>query len=346
MTQTQSQKPKPELGPTQVSPSLTLAELSYQRGDYRQVRDILEQKLGRGKHNFRMRNLLGITYANLGQFEKAEAIFNQLRNRGRGRQQRDKAVFNLGLVHLYQDLARYGDLSVANTQEASPSTVLPLPAPIQEKPFSKAIHTLRALTKGKSSPYRDHASIFLSFAFLQFGDLDRALKNMMEALTAHENFFLAQYVLGRLFLDLYLLSMEGNEFLLPKPVGEFFDIEDYEITRTKNSRIGVQSYTFLDIALQAFLSGRNQSISSVTVLNYLCRTYMLADMYEEARDVLSLAESLAPEWLSTLKLSLKFQETVQAPPEVIRALIKKIETARRQDAQRLLFEILPPHFLL
>lgn len=326
------------------SSTLTLAELCFQRGDYSQASELLQHRLGRGSDDFRTRNMLGISQAYLGHFQEAETVFSQLSAQVHQRQQKDKASFNLGLLLFYKDLARYGDMTVANTLESAPGSFTTGEIPT-ETPFSGAIRTWQTLVKRKS-PHRDITLCFLSFAFLQYGDIDKSLEYITKALTCNETFFLTQYVLGRLFLDLYYLAREGNDFLLPKPAAAFFEVEDYEITRTHRGRFAVQPDTYLDIALQAFMEGRSQAPTSVVLLNHLCETYLLADMYEEAREVLTIAESLAPEWLSTLKLSLKFQEAIQASPEIIRTLIRRIDLARRQGTQKRIFEVLPPHYLI
>lgn len=345
MTKTQPSSRRSEPSPIPISAALTQAELSFQRGDFSRARDLLENRMQRGNDDFRTRNLLAISQANLGQFDRAEVLFTQLKQQSKGAPQKAKAGFNLGLLQFYQDLAQFGDLSVANTLEATPSRIEPAVALANQQPFSRAIETWQTLTRGKM-PYQDHTHTFLSFAYLQFGDLDKALKHIVEALEKNESFFLAQYTLGRLFLDLFLLANEGNEFLLPQSMADYFEIEDYEITKTLKQRIALQPYTFLDIALQAFLAGRAQAPTAIVILNFLCQTYMLADMFEEARDVLNLAESLAPDWLSTLNLSLKYQESAQAPAAVIRALIKRIELARRIEPYRRIFEVMPPHYLV
>lgn len=344
MTKAQPSRKRQELKQFSATASLTQAELSFQRGDYTNARDLLKHRIQRGVDDFRTRNLLGISLANLGQFDEAEELFLQFKNQAKGRPQKDKAIFNLGLNRFFKDLSRYGDMSVTATLEATPTRNDQVLFPMGE-PFLSAIETWKPLTRGKS-PYQDHGNTFLSFAYLQFGDLDQALHHIANAIANNENFFLAQYVLGRLFLDLFWLANEGNDYLLPKDVAAFFEVEEEELIRTHGERVAVQAYTYLDIALQAFMAARSQAPTAIVVLNYLCQTFMLADMYEEAREALTVTESLAPDWLSTLNLSLKFHESIQAPPDVIRALVKRIEIARRQDPIRRIFEVIPPHYLV
>lgn len=344
MTKPRLSQRRQDLTPGHVSSTLTLAELCFQRGDYAQASELLQHRLGRGSDDFKTRNLLGISKAYLGQFLEAETLFHQLSGQVGRRQQKDKAVFNLGLVRLYQDLARYGDMTVASTLESAPGNFTSGEIPT-ESPFSGAIRTWQTLVK-RNSPHKEITLSFLSFAFLQYGDIDKSLEYVTKAIMTSETFFLTQYVLGRLFLDLFYLAREGNAFLLPKPAAAFFEVEDYEITRIHRGRFAVHPDTYLDIALQAFLEGRAQAPTSPVLLNYLCQTYLLADMYEEAREVLTMAESLAPDWLMTLKLSLKFQEAIQASPEVIRTLIRRIDVVRRQGIHKRIFEVLPPHYLI
>ncbi len=336
-----SRKPHPAAAPmAPASAKLTVAELSIQRGEFDNARQILERRIAQGVDDFQTRNLLGISLANLARFDEAARVFRFLNDANRAKDQRVRTAFNLALVLFYDDLTRTGDMTVARYRQAAPAAIS-VNAP--SRPFAAAIELWERLLRGKSR-YADIIHTYLSFAYLQSGDLNRALSRLRSALTLHENFYITHYTLGRVFMDLYYLAEEGNDFALPREMATFFEIEDYEVVREVDGLFVVQKDTFLDISMQAFAEARALSPMSPEVALCLCQAYILAGMLEEAEETLNQAEMYAPDSQTTLETALWFHERVQAPPEAIAALIGRIKRARRDEARRV-FSVMPSHFL-
>lgn len=325
-----------------ISSKLTLAELSLQRGEFIQAREILKTRIAQGSDDFRTLNLFAITSANLRKFEEANLSFKNLQEATTTKANRAKATFNLGLSCFLQDLARTGDLTVAAYQTPGrPSGAMP---PLTASPFQPAIDIWEQLLKGRPQ-HQDIVLTFLSFAYLQAGNLDRSIESLIDALSIHENFYVMHYVLGRLFLDLYFLADEGSDYMLNREAMEFFEIETYEVTRQHKERFALQKDTFLDIALQAFLEGRGINPMCPEILIWLCHTYLLAGIPEDAEEILGQIETLAQDSLATLEISLRFHELMQSPPDTIRGLVAKIETLMRKEPDQRAVHVIPPYFL-
>ena len=144
-----------------VSSKLTMAELSLQRGEFETARNILEKRIGQGHDDFKTGNMLGISLANLRQYEEAVSVFRNLRGAHKARQQKIKAGFNLGLARFYQDLHRTGDLSIA--RHHGPGVALVPLSIVPATPFDQAIVHWEQLLHGRP-PYRDIIYTFLSLS--------------------------------------------------------------------------------------------------------------------------------------------------------------------------------------
>lgn len=324
--------------------NLMAAELCLQRREFEQAKWYLEKRIKQGSDDFKTLNLLGISLAHLQQNQQAAALFQRLSHTFKSRAHRVKSGFNLGLVRFYQDLRIVGDLSVARYNQSVPGLSTTGRPASMAAPFATAIDTWKKLPHGRPL-YADIIHTYISFANLQSGNLESALDHLKRALSLHENFFVTHYVLGRVFLDLYFLAREACDFLLPREILEFFEIDNSEILFSKGNRHAVQRDTFLDIAMQGFLDGRNLSPMSPEILLSLCNTYLLVGMLEEAYETLHQAELFAPEALTTLETSLRFHEAVQATPEVIKSLLQRIKSIRLKTPGNQAYSILPPYYL-
>lgn len=346
MTKTTPRRPvRPESVPFGATTSnLTMAELSLQRAEFQHARSILEQRIANGAEDFKTLNLYAISLAHMKDFDTAATIFARLEEVYRQRQLRVKAAFNLGLVRFYQDLVRTGDQSVASFTSLSPGTPAPEWQSLPKQPFAAAIKAWETILQGRP-PYEDIVLTFLSFAYLQSGDFSSALLYLRGALSKHENFFLTHFVLGRVFLDLYYLALEGNDFPLDRDVVEFFEIDDDEIVREEDGLFFIVQDTFLDIALQGFLEGRSMNPLSPEILVGLADAYMLAGLFEEANETLGQAESMAPESLATLEAMLHFHERVMSPPEAILSIVQRIKSLRKNAREDRAHFIMPPYYL-
>ena len=327
-----------------LSSNLNLAELSLQRGEYQQSRAILEKRINRGASDFKTLNLFGISLAHGYHYDNAATIFQRLQGIGKSKRQKTKAVFNLGLVKFYQDLGLVGDLSVASYRGSRPTLSTGTWGPSVAEPFAKAIATLESLRKGKP-PYLDIISTYLAFAYLQTGNLNRAISRLIEALSPHENFYLTHFVLGRIFSDLYHLAVEGNDFGVSRQYIEFFEIEDYEIHKRERGRFAIYKDTLLDIALQAFLESRTLNTSAPVVYMGLCQTYLLAGLYEEAEEALNQAQVLAPDSTQVLAMTLQFHEQIQSDAAVIKTLLSRLKSQTQKMPVHEIYHILPSYYL-
>ncbi len=343
-SRSQPAKPHLTVPPGPNTSNLKAAELCLQRGEFDQAKWYLEKRIKQGNNDFKTLNLLGISMAHLRQNQKAAAIFQRLNQGFKSRAHRVKSGFNLGLVRFYQDLGVVGDLSVARYNQGSPGLSATGHPPYMATPFAGALDIWKKLLRGRPL-YADIIHTYVSFAYLQSGDLENALNHLKRALSLHENFFVTHYVLGRVFLDLYYLASEGCDFMLPREMIDFFEIEQSEILFSKVNRHAVQRDTFLDIAMQGFLDGRNLSPMSTEILLNLCNAYLLAGLLEEAYEALQQAELFAPEALPTLETALRFHETVQAAPEVIKSLVQRIKSIQSKKPENQASFILPAYFL-
>ncbi|CAM2066417.1 hypothetical protein SCOR_13640 [Sulfidibacter corallicola] len=324
---------------------LATAELCLQRLDFMGARSILRKRLDQGADDFKTWNLLGVCWAQMGDYGRAVEVFRRFSERKNAKTVRHKAMFNRGLALFFRDLEQVGDCSVARTMgpRAMPTTVQPDQLP--RDPFTEAVSIWQELLRLRTHS-KDIFFAHLSFAFLQRGDLDRALDCMMSALSMSEHFYLTQYILGRLFLDLFYLSAEGSHYPINRTVAEFFEVEEFEIMFKEGDRCAVQRETHLDIAMQAFLEARRQNPMSLESTLGLSHTYLLAGMLEEAYESLAHAEALAPDSLQTLEMALVLHQRSAAPPETIRTLVNRIREQRRLTPRQPVTNILPAHYLL
>ncbi len=335
-----------KIGPkyvTSVSSRLTLAELCLQRGEFEQARRILEQRIGLGNMDFKTRNLFGISLAHLKQYDEAQAVFQSLAASFRSKEHRVKARFNLGLARFFEDLSQTGDLTVTrfNGMNMARTPYRAMPA----SPFTEAMSIWREMASSRRPVHGEIIHTFLSFAYLQAGDIDGALSELVLALSQHESFFVTHYVIGRVFMDLYYLAAEGTDFMLAKETMEFFEIEEYESFRKSGDLFAIQKETFLDIAMQAYLEGRSLSPICPEILLGLAHAYILADLYEEAQEVMAQLETLIPNSLAVLETSLYFHTCIQAPPNAVSTIFKRVKAVLRKNPQQLSEFVMPAYYL-
>jgi len=328
--------------PPASSSSLILAELSIQRGDYESGRAILERRIGQGATDFKTLNLYGVCLSHARLYDNAITIFSRLRE-SRLSELRVKAGFNAALTQFYQDMSLLGDLSISSYVQPA-AVALPIQPAAYANPFARAIETWETLAKS-SSRFRDILATYLSFAYLQQGRLDLALDKLMDALDQHETFYVTHYVLGRVFLDLFHLAMEGNDHGLTEAAIAFFEIDPDEIVRSSDGRHQVAPASLLDICLQSFIEGRELSPLSVEIVVGLCRAFMLGGMIEDAHDMLALAESLVPDSTTVLETTLLFYERVQTPQSTIHQLVTRIQNLKRKSPEREVHLVIAPYYL-
>ena len=325
------------------SSSLTMAELSLQRGEFDRGRVLLERRISHGANDFKTLNLFGVCLAHARLFDNAATIFQRLKETRLSKSHRSKAVFNLGLTRFYQDLVQVGDLSVASHTRPEPAK-LPIAAAASVNPFARAVAIWADLIK-TGPKHADIINTYLSFAYLQQGKLDKALNTLVHALEEHENFYVTHYVIGRIFVDLYHLALEGNDYGFMRKVMVFFDIEEYEVIRKIKTRRIIHPDTILDIGLQAFMEGRSLSPLSAEIYLSLCRTNMLAGLFEEAQECLAQAESMVPSSHAILETQLNFHETVQSDPRFVQSLVNRLKNVKRKPADHDLYLIMPSYYL-
>lgn len=324
--------------PTQSA--IHLAELCLERSDYRQARSLLEKRLGKGATDFKTQNLLAISQAKLGKYDKAQAIFQRL-TRSRTKQERDKASFNLALSLLSRDLSKVGDCTVAATTGVKPRMGR---APQGSPPFLEARDAFLRLAR-RNTHYSDLIQAYLAFTELQIGQVDEAIDAVIEAIASNDNSFINNYVLGRIFFDLYFLSEEGSDYAITPAVAEYFEIQSYEVLGMQNERTLVARETLMDIALQGFLEARQLNESSITVLLWLSRCYLAADMIAEAHETLALVETLMPDAKMTIELALHLHERLQTSQDNIRNLVMRLSNRERAPHAHLLLGIMPSYYL-
>jgi tetratricopeptide (TPR) repeat protein len=340
-TKRKSNAPIQHLGST--SSSYPLAELSYLRGDYDAAAVVLRKRMGQGGLDFQTQNLFGATMAQSGKWAEAERCFLKLRSTTRSTFQREKATFNLALVLLYRDLQDCGDLSVSRTafSRRIHSTFVRSSTP----PFEESIALMKTCLR-RSSPNAPIILTYLAYALLQHGDLDQALAVIIQALEKSESYFSTHFVTGKIFLDLTLLSMEGNDFMLDAKALQFFEIEPSEIVNSSGERSTVLRETLMNIAMQAFHDADELNPVAVEVLLALFQVYMLAGLYEDAHRLLQQVESIAPESLHLLDSQLSFFEQIQHAPELIGSLLKRLKSMKLREIPVQVQYLISPSFLL
>ncbi|MCB1049342.1 MAG: hypothetical protein H6510_02960 [Acidobacteria bacterium] len=323
--------------------SYPIAELSYLRGDFDAAGLVLRKRLSQSVQDFQTHNLYGATLAQGGQFQEAEKVFLKLRASTKSATHKEKASFNLGLVQFYQDLQKTGDISVSKTA-FSTRIIADFVIRPGFVPFENAIQTWQSIKK--SSPNANVVLTYLSFAHLQHGDIDKALSLIIQAMERSESFYASHYVAGKVFLDLYLLGLEENDYFISKKAVDFFEIEPAEVLTEKDGLSCVIRETLLELAMQALHAAREMSPYSPEVLLGLYHAYMLAGMYEEAHMALMQAESIAPESLGVLDGILRFYEHVQNPPETIEFLMQKLKKLNLRKMPVQVQYLMPSYYLI
>jgi len=322
--------------------SYVLAELSFQRGDYERAYQIVRKRVRQGHRDIKTRILEAVALAMLDRFDEADQQLQSLRAGGKAALQLEKILFNRGLVQLYRDLERVGELSVASTSVAGVQVAR---APLVQRPFHEAIETWKSLLKRKRH-HEAQIRSYLSYALLQYGDLDEALYQIVLALKQSESHYVTNYVVGKIFLDLYHLSLEQSEFALDGHVTRFFGVEDVEILRKSDNRSVVIRDVLLEISIQAFLESREQNPKAPEVLIGLFHTFMLAGMFDESYRLFLDTEVLAPASIGVLDPCLGFFERVVQPPDPILELFPRVRLASKERRQAIAQYYLPPCFLL
>lgn len=338
-----SDKPAGEpLAGSDIHPAaLMQAELCLQRGDFLLAERLLKRRLEQTPEDMLSLNLMGVTKAQTYDFEQAAAMFQRVMMHPKVKKKdRDKATFNYALVRFYQTLDVLGDTTVAGQL----SNVMLSPAPIVAHPYAESIEVWEQLLMNRCK-FRHIIYTYLSFTYLLLGDLERAVDRLMDTLSTNDSFVISSYVSGKLFLELYYLSEEGNDYSLTDEAVRFFEIEKHEITGRQGDRFIVHRDTFLDIAMQSFLDGRYNPRSGSETLLGLCHTYLLAGLFEEAHETLLRAEELAPDSLGTLETSLRYHQMIQSPPDLIRSIVARIEQVRGKPARTRLSYLIPTYYI-
>lgn len=319
-----------------------MAELSLQRGDVERGRLILEKRINQGASDFKTLNLYGVALAHSQHFDNSITIFRRLLTGSPSPSERARANFNLALATFYQDLIAEGDQSVARTLMSIPGrTILPVHRP---QPFNRCVEIWDSMLRQRVKQ-RDIIHTYLAFVCQQLGYLDHALGHLAAALSQNEGFYVTHYVLGRVFLDLFLLEAEGNSYALSRQTVTFFEIEKNEIVGEKDDRCQISRETLLDIAMQAMLDARNLSPLAPCVYLGLCEIYHYAGLIDEAFEALAHAETLAPNALGVLETSLRLHELMRGPADIIRGLLERIKLARRREAYEV-YNIIPSYYML
>lgn len=324
-----------------VSTNLTMAELSLQRGDVERARLILEKRIGQGATDFKTLNMYGVALAHGRHFDNSATLFNRLLSGTPTHGERARASFNHALVQFFRDLSIFGDQSVSYASQFSAAS---LPHVQTRQPFARSIEIWDSMLRRRQKQ-KDIIHTYLGFVCLQLGYLEHALSHLASALAQNEGFYITHYALGRVFSDLFLLAAEGNDFSLPPETLRFFEIEKFEVRKEEeDGRLVVNRDTFLDLALQSMLDARELSPLSPCVYQNLTNIYLYSGMVEEAFEAMAHAETLAPNSLRTLEVSLRLHEFVRSGPKPLRNLIGRIKLARRREPVEI-YHIIPSYYL-
>lgn len=327
------------------SSSYVLAELCYQREDFKKAFQITQKRVDRNRTDFRALNLMGACLGQLGAFDDAETLFERVSKMRKSCDLKHKARFNLGLVQLCRDLALWGDCTVAATLNATPGAHSGGDCCTNGLPFQKALATWKSLLMVKS-PYSHVFLTYDAFARLQFGDMDGALAAIMTCLDISENFYASHYTLGRILMDLYQLQLEGQGFPLTSQAIDFLEIEPSELIDRTDERGEVCHETLLELALQAFLEARELNPFSPVVALALCYVFLAADLPDEAREHLIFAENLVGDALPILNAQLAFTEKYDPEETSIKPIVTRIQNQRRHTRSPDIRFIIPQHFLV
>ncbi len=302
------------------------------------------KRVKQNPRELRALNLHAACLAMLERYEEAEQEFVRLSRQSKASPYKERVLFNLGLVRLYIDLGITGDCSVAKNAFAPPSASFRLHVSAT-LPFSRPIETWTKIISRRNRN-ENVVRTYLSFALLQFGRIDGALAHIIQALGLSESYFVSNFVLGRIFLDLYMLGAEDNHFYLSNNLLTFFEIEDAEIRDRKDNLAAIYHEIYLDFALQAFTDARALNPYSVEVLLGLFHTYMLGGMFEEAQQVLFQAENLAPDALPILDAHFRLNELTQKGVEHIRPLVARLHRLKQKNGRYLGQFLIPANYLV
>lgn len=320
-----------------------MAELCLQRGDIQQARAILERRIAQGASDFKTRNLHAISLGHLRKYTHAITIFARLREETQIESEYARASFNLGLVQLYHDLNAVGDRSVARTIFPMAERTI-LPVQLQD-PFMATITMWDSMLRS-SELFLDIVHTYIAFPFYQLGYFDHTLGHLANGLNQNESFYITHYLIGRTFLDLFLLASEGNDFALPKDTAVFYEIDESEIRKkADDDRVIIHRESLLDLALHSLLDARALSPLTAAIYLALCETYLYGQMVEEAYEALSQAEALAPKALATLEMGLRFNQFVRNSDGTVQRLMERVRLARRREDKEL-YNILPSYYLM
>ena len=324
-----------------INSDLTMAELSLQRGEFESARMLLKERIIRGNSDFKTKNLYAISMAHVKNFDDAENVFLELWNKSGNKLQRAKAGFNLGLARFLRELNQTGDLTVShfNTLGMMRNCGSMKAGPL----FAEAIETWTKALKGHKHRH-DVVQAFLAFAYLQAGDYEKALEMVIKAQSAPDNFYISFYVTGRLFLDMYYLSLEGHFYYFPEEAIDFFEVEDYEIAERKGEYAIIHPETLLDIAMQAFLEARSQRSLCAEVMLNLCHAYLLAGMPDETEETLAQLDIMLPNHVAVLELALRFHQSVLSPTSLVQGLVNRIKDSLGKDPDQQRQHIIPAYF--
>lgn len=295
------------------SASYALAELVYQRGDFAEALQMLVRREAMGEKDLPSCLLKGACLANLNRFGEAESAFSFAANRVKSPLIKEKALFNKGLVLCLRDLATTGDCTipgsmrwqvhVAHAHQDFPSGL----------PFDSALKTWHSLLrKGTHHGFLIHA--YLAFGHLQHGDLQRSLQHISESIALNDSFYVSSLVAGKIFMELFHLALDGTSFPIPLTTAEVFAIEPSEIAEMKDKQPVLHRESLLELALQCLLESHEQTPLSLPVLLDLSHVYWLAEMREEACQMLDAARDMAGDILPVLKGYLRIVESMDNDP--------------------------------
>ena len=332
-----------------VHSSLVLAELSYQRGDIGKALQLLNRlRLQTKTPAFKEENLYGCSLGLSLETEKAKKVFEKLSRRNkRSGLFYEKARFNLGLVHLYHDLVKVGDMTITK-QAMSGNTLLSsygISSNHLDQAFSSSVQIWEDLLP-HAKHYRNIILSYLSFAYLLKGDLQKSLDLIQESLSISRSFYVSHYVVGKLFLDFFFLTEDDINFSLPQETIEIFELEADDIISNEGDRLQVYSDTYMRVAHDAFSEGLQTNPNAPELYLGLIICYFFFGQMEDLYRHLSIVETMIPESKVLLDTVYWLVRESSAPPSEIKAVLDRLIAMKEDPSRNYVFQLIAPYFLI
>jgi tetratricopeptide (TPR) repeat protein len=329
--------------------SLVLAELSYQRGDISKALLLLKRlRLKSRKPGFKEENLYGCSQCLSLELQESIRVFEKLSRKHKNSGLfYEKARFNLGLVHLYQDLITVGDLSVTHQTMSGHNLFTPglVTSGQFEKAFTRSIDIWEDLLPS-AKHYKNIVLAFLAFACLQKGDLEQALSYVLESHALSRNFYISDYVTGRIFLDFYFLTEDQISFSLEPDVMEFFGIDKEDVVAPQGSRFQLFPDAYIRVAHDAFFEAHLKNQHSPEVMIGLIICYFYFGQSDELQKYLTMLEGIVPQSRALLDTVFWLVRESAGSPNEIKTVLDRLMEMNDTLARNQIFQIIAPYFLI